>query len=487
MLLILLLLLPLATAGLPLLSKRYLPQVAVAGVVSSGGQFLIALLLAWKCLEQKSVAWGPGEFFRVDALSAVLLLVVTGVAWISNWFGVGYLHLARSEKSLDDASLRRYYLLVPLFIFSMMLSVTANNVGLMWVAVEATTITTAFLVGLQQSKSALEASWKYILLGSVGIALAFVGTVLGYFNFVQRVGQTEFALHWTVLSQVAGRLNGDVLKLAFVFLLIGYGTKAGLAPMHTWLPDAHAEAPSPISAMMSGSLLVVALHAIMRWKVVVDRCIGPEFTNQILQLVGALSVVMAALMLIRQGNYKRMLAYSSVEHLGLTCLGLGLGPLGILAALLHTLAHAAGKSMVFLLSGNLLHCYRSTRIASVHGLLRIMPVTGSFYGLGIMALLGLPPFGMFPSKLLLLQAGIATHHPWLIGLILSLIVIIFTFMSGYLIQMLSGPPPAEVHVPVSEAASAMPLALNLGLLVLLGLYIPEPLLRLLWLAVEIVQ
>jgi hydrogenase-4 component F len=487
MLLILLLLLPLATAVLPLSSRRYQPFVAWTGAVSSGAQFLIALLLARQCLDRNSVAWGPGDFFRVDALSALMLLVVTGVAWISNWFGVGYLQLARSEKSLDDAALRRYYLLVPLFIFSMLLSLTANNVGLMWVAVEATTITTALLVGLQQSKSALEASWKYILLGSVGIALAFVGTVLGYFNFVQRVGQTEYALHWTVLSQVAGQLNGDVLKLAFVFLLVGYGTKAGLAPMHTWLPDAHAEAPAPISAMMSGALLVVALHAIMRWKVVVDRCIGPDYTNQMLMLVGALSVVMAALLLIRQGNYKRMLAYSSVEHLGLTCLGLGLGPLGTLAALLHSLSHAAAKSMTFLLSGSLLHSYRSTRITSVRGLLRLMPVTGSCFALGMMALLGLPPFGMFPSKLILLQAGISTHHPWLVGLILALIVTIFAFMVGYLLQMLSGSPPAEAHARVSEAASVLPLTLNIGLLLMLGLYIPEPLLRLLWLAVEIMQ
>jgi hydrogenase-4 component F len=375
-------------------------------------------------------------------------------------------------------------MLTHLFGFTMLLAVTANNVGVMWVAVEATTITSAFLVGLHHSKASLEASWKYILIGSVGIALAFLGTVLGYFNFVQRVGPMEYALNWTVLSQVAGRLNGDVLRLCFVFIVIGYGTKAGLAPMYTWLPDAHSEAPAPISSIMSGSLLAVALYAILRWKMVVDARLGAEYSNRVLLLMGALSVAVAAVLLIRQSNYKRMLAYSSVEHMGLMCLGLGLGPLGTFAALLHMMSHAAGKSMMFLLSGSILHRYGSTRISSVHGLLRAMPWTGALFLLGGLALLGMPPFGIFVSEILLFRAGIISGHPWIVGLMAVLVVMIFISVLGHLNRLLYGSPAPGEMQGESDSPALFPLALNVAALVLLGLMIPDPVTRLLRQVVE---
>src|SRR5439155_9374898 len=185
---------------------------------------------------------------------------------------------------------RRYLMLAQAFVFTMILALVVNNVGVLWVAIEATTIATAFLVGLHRTRPALEASWKYILIGSVGIALAFIGTVLAYFNFVQRIGVRPYALHWTVLSRVAPGLDPDVIRLAFVFLLVGYGTKAGLAPMHTWLPDAHSEAPAPISAMMSGALLPVALYAVLRFKSVVDGCLGTLFTDLMLILTAVTTV-----------------------------------------------------------------------------------------------------------------------------------------------------------------------------------------------------
>jgi len=367
----------------------------------------------------------------------------------------------------------------------MLLALVANNVGVMWVAVEATTITSAFLVGLQRSKSSLEASWKYILIGSVGIALAFLGTVLGYFNFVQRVGHAEFALNWTVLSQVAGKLNGDVLRLCFVFILIGYGTKAGLAPMHTWLPDAHSEAPAPVSSMMSGSLLVVALYAILRWKIVVDARLGSAYSNRVLILMGTISVGVAAILMLRQASYKRMLAYSSVEHIGLMCVGFGLGPLGTFAALLHMINHAAGKSMLFLLSGSILTCYRSTRISSIRGLLRKMPWTGGLFLTGVLALLGLPPFGIFFSEILLFRAGIQGGRPWTVALLVFFILLIFVSFLGYANRMLYG-KELETRSGGKESFGALtPLVLNLAVLTLFGLMIPQPAVLLIRQAVEI--
>jgi hydrogenase-4 component F len=487
MLLILLLALPLSAAVPALLARHYYPALAAAAVWMAGLGFGLALVLARACISDGVVSVGPGEFLRADGLSAVLVLVITGVAFVSLWSGAGTLGRARDGGQLDGARVRHFYVLTNLFAFTMLLTVLANNVGVMWVALEATTIATAFLIGLQHSKAALEASWKYILIGSIGIALAFVGTVLGYFNFVQRVGQTDYALHWTVLARVAQHLDGDVLRLSFVFIVIGYGTKAGLAPMHTWLPDAHSEAPAPISAMMSGSLLAVALYAIARWKVVVDAGVGPDFSNRMLMLMGTLSVALAALLLIRQSSYKRMLAYSSVEHVGLICLGLGLGPLGTLAALLQMIGHAAGKSLLFLTSGRILETYGTTRIASVRGLLAVRPWTGGLFLLGGMALLGLPPFGLFVSELLLLRAGFRAGHPWLGGLLIVLLLVIFVFFLGHLNRMLYGLPPKQPERGEPHASGLWPLALNVAVLIVLGVVIPRPLLLLLQRAVEVLQ
>ncbi|HEU4401177.1 MAG TPA: hydrogenase 4 subunit F [Candidatus Polarisedimenticolia bacterium] len=488
MILPILLVLPLLAAAMALLRKPDHPLVARAGAALSGVTFALALVLARRCLTRGAVAFGPGAFLRADSLSAILTLIVSGVACVSIGSGVNALRHGTGENGpIDDALRRRYHVLTHLFVFTMLLAVLANNVGVMWVAVEATTITTAFLVGVRRSKAALEASWKYILIGSVGIALAFLGTVLGYFNFVQRVGQTPYALHWTVLKGVAAGLDGDVLRLAFVFILIGYGTKAGLAPMHTWLPDAHSEAPAPISAMMSGSLLAVALYAILRWKTVVDACVGHAFTDRMLLLIGTLTVTVAATLLIRQASYKRMLAYSSVEQMGLVCVGLAFGPAGTLAALMLMIGHAAGKSMAFLLSGNLLAAYGSTRIASVRGVLRVMPWSGGLFMIAILALMGLPPFGIFLSEMLLVRAGFLSGHPWATGLVLAMVVVIFVSLLAHLQRLPYGEPPHEVPRGEPDRSSLPPLALNLVVLLALGLVVPAPLLRLLGRAVEVVS
>jgi hydrogenase-4 component F len=487
MLLVVLLALPLVGALVAAPKRGYHSLVSWTSVAIGALEFGVCLELARECVHDKTVTFGLGAFLRVDALSAVVALVVSGVAWISLWFGAGYMKHARAQGHIDDAALRRYYALTHLFIFAMLLAVIANNVGVMWVAVEATTIATALLIGLQHSKSSLEASWKYILIGSVGIALAFVGTVLGYFNFVEHVGETPFALNWTVLSLVAAKLNGDVLRLCFVFILIGYGTKAGLAPMYTWLPDAHSEAPAPISSMMSGSLLVVALYAILRWKVVVDARLGPAYSNRMLILIGILSLAVAAVLLIRQASYKRMLAYSSVEHIGLMCLGFGLGATGALAALIQMLGHAAAKSMMFLLSGSILARCHSTRISSVRGLMRAMPWTGGLFLLGGLALLGVPPFGLFTSELLLLLAGFRQQHPWLMGLVLLLLLVIFISILRYMNRMLYGNPPERFAGGDLNRAGLVPLTLNVVALLLLGFGLPKQLMQLLSQAVEIVQ
>lgn len=450
---------------------------AALGVVS----FLAALRLAALVLDGWTPTWGPTDLFRVDALSALLAGCVAFVAALVGLLGPGF----GREEHYTPWQVRRFRVFASLFSFTMLAAVTANNVGVMWIAIEATTIASAVIVPLTVSKASVEASWKYILIGSVGIALAFVGTVLGYFDFVALVGQREYALNWTVLIAKAPVLHPPVIELAFVFILIGYGTKAGLAPMHTWLPDAHSEAPPALSAMMSGVLLAVALYAIVRWRAVVNAAVGPVFSNRLLIGLGLLSLGIAALSLVIQRQYKRLLAYSSIEHTGLMCLGLALGPLGVFASMLHLVNHTLAKSMMFFLSGRILHRYGSPEIGRVSGLLRVMPWTGGLFAAGMIALLGLPPFGMFLSKFTLVRAGFADGHGWLMAAVLALLAIAFVSLLGHLNRMLYGAAPPDVRLGEGGGWGLVPLAACAAALVVLGLVLPAPMTDLLERIVEI--
>jgi hydrogenase-4 component F len=447
------------------------------GLVAVAG----ALRLCAAVLAGEVPVAGPGGLLRADALSALLALCVSGVAALAAWLGPG-----AAPDGYDPAQARRFRVLGNLFAFTMLLAVTTDNVGVMWVAIEATTITSALLVPLHASRASVEASWKYVLIGSVGIALAFGGTVLAYFDFVTVAGRQTSALSWTVLREAAPSLHAPVLQLAFVFILIGYGTKAGLAPMHTWLPDAHSEAPAALSAMMSGVLLAVAVYAVARWQAVVRAALGPGFAEDLVALLGLLSLAIGALSLVGQRSYKRLLAYSSIEHTGLICVGLSLGPLGVFAAMLHLLNHSVAKSMMFLLAGRVLHRYRTAEIAGVSGLLRVMPGTGGLFAAGMLAVIGLPPFGMFVSEFALVRAGFAAGRPVVIGLVLALLAIGFVAVIAQLNRMLYGPVPAGVEVGERSRWVLVPLGGCAVALVVLGLTIPPPLGALLARIAEIV-
>jgi len=426
---------------------------------------------------------GLVEVLRADSLSALMMVCVSAVGTITLFLSPGLWR----EDHYTPVQLRRFQIFINLFIASMLLAVSANNVGVMWIAIEATTIFSAFIIPLNVTKTSVEASWKYILICSVGIALAFTGTVLAYFDFVTLSGQVENALNWTVLIQIAPNLHPEVMRLAFVFLLVGYGTKAGLAPMHTWLPDAHSEAPAPLSATMSGVLLAVAIYALLRWKVVIDATLGTGYTNNLLLSLGILSLFIAAFSMVLSKNYKRLLAYSSIEHTGLTCIGLALGPLGIFAALLHMINHSLAKSMLFLLTGRILHRYKSTDISAVSGLLKVMPITGSLFAAGILAIIGLPPFGIFVSEFALIRAGFEVGRPWLMGFVLTMLAIAFVVLLKVLNKMLYGKPLEGVQKGEADGWHISLLFLSVFILIILGLIIPEPLMMLLKQSVAIVS
>jgi len=472
---------PLLGALLAVAVKPYRQVVGWANALLSLLSIGAAVALWGHILAGDVLTSGPAEFLRADALSTLLALCVSVVGALAAWLGPGM----GGDDGYDGAQARRFRIFGNLFTFTMLFAVTSNNVGFMWIAIEATTITSAMLIPLHVTKASVEASWKYILIGSVGIALAFGGTVLGYFDFVNLAGHREGALNWTVLMASASRLHPQVIQLAFVFILIGYGTKAGLAPMHTWLPDAHSEAPAPLSAMMSGVLLAVALYAVIRWEAVVNAAVGTRFTDGLFITLGVLSLVIAAFSLVVQQNYKRMLAYSSIEHTGLMCVGLALGPLGTFAAMLHLLNHTLAKSMMFFLAGRVLHRYRTTEIGRVSGLLKVMPWTGGLFAAGVLAVVGLPPFGLFISEFALFRAGFAAGRPWLMGLVLALLAVAFVSMIGHLNRMLYGAPAPGVTVGEGNGWPLVPLGLCVVALVVLGLTLPAPLQVLLERIVEI--
>lgn len=467
-----------------ILVRPYRSMIGWSNAFASILAFGAALSFAGRVMTgAEAIAYGPGEFLRVDALSALLLVLVTSVATLTLFFSPG---LGR-ETRYNESQLRRYHIFINLFIASMLLAVSANNVAIMWVALEASTIFSALIIPLRLTKASIEASWKYILIGSVGIALAFAGTVLSYFDFVTLSGRVENALNWPVLLVTAPLLHPEVMRLSFVFILVGYGTKAGIAPMHTWKPDAYGESPSSLGALMSAALFAVAIYAVLRWKIVVDACVGGHFSDNVLLALGLLSIAIGSLSVVLVRNYKRMLAYSSVEHAGLICLGLGLGPLGVFAALLHLVNHTAAKSMMFFLVRGIEAKYNSPLIKDVRGMLRVMPWSGGLFAVGILALIGLPPFGLFISEIALFRAGFRMNHPWLMGIALALLGIAFVSFISQLNKMLYGPVPEGISVGEVDSPSwIMPLLIPLAVLVVLGLALPAPLVSLLNSIVEIV-
>jgi hydrogenase-4 component F len=416
-----------------------------------------------------------GGVLRADALTAVMLLVIGGVAVIATWAGVSYIEQELAAGHTDARGARLYGVLVPLFLAAMVLAVLARNLGVMWAAVEATTIVTAFLVGHRRSRASLEATWKYVMICSVGIAMAYLGTVLVYYASQQAGIAGHGSLDWTVLVGHAGQLDPGVMRLAVALLVLGFGTKAGLVPMHSWLPDAHSQAPAPVSALMSGVLLSVAVYALLRYRVIAVAAIDPRFVRTLLLVVALASLGFAASMLLGQRDYKRLLAYSSIEHMGFVVVGVAAGtPLAIAAVLLHILGHGLGKAVLFCGSGQILATEGTTEIARVRGLLTRQPVLAGTFALGLAALLGLPPFSLFVSELALARAATAAGLGWAVAVALVLLLVVFVAVASRTAGMLFGSTTATVvHEPLPQsragsAVAAAPLVTGLVVLAVLG-------------------
>jgi len=462
-----LLLVPLGAAiALALVGDRRLaPELNIFG---SAVTFAAALGLALQVYDRGSFMAG-GKFFFVDAFNIYLAVLTAFVSMTTAIFSRRYMRREREHGRVGHVGMRFYHAMFQLFIFAMLLCLLTNNVGILWIAMELATLSTVLLVSLYRTPTAIEAAWKYFILCGVGIAQALFGTVLLYFAAEKVLGEGGDALLWTNLSRVSGQLEPTVLSLAFVFLMVGYGTKVGLVPLHNWLPDAHSEGPTPISAVLSGLLLNIALYALVRCKALVDGATQTHHAGNIMMGFGLLSILVAAFSLLRQKDVKRMFSYSSIEHMGIATFAFGLGgPIATFGALLHMLMHSLAKSSIFFTVGHASQMHGTQEMSRIRGLFQGNPLVGWGFMLGVMAIVGLPPFGVFTSEFLILTATIKDAPAWAPFLLLGLAVA-FAALLRRVQPMVSGAPPPW-QVPVT--ASHVPVLLHLALVIAVGLYLP---------------
>ncbi|MCU0784465.1 MAG: hydrogenase 4 subunit F [Verrucomicrobia bacterium] len=453
---------------------------------------LTTLALGIALLQQvldRGVVTEWNEFLCADALSAWMVLLISTVSLATLLYAGRYFERDLAAKVVTPGRVREFFVLTPLFVAGMFLVVLANNIGVMWFAVEATALSSVLLVALYNRQTSLEAAWKYIILGSLGLALALFGTVFLYAAAVGPHASEKLPnFNWSHLITVAPKFDHGLIKLAFVFALIGYGTKAGLAPMHTWLPDAHSEAPSPTSAMLSGVSLKIALYALLRFHILTTACLGTGFSRHFLLGFGLFSMFLAPPFILVQKNLKRMLAYSSLEHIGLICTGIALNTsVTIFGALLHMGYHALTKPVLFFAAGNVHQTFHSLEFHVIGpGVVKVLPVTVLLMGLGTMAAIGLPPFGLFLSELTIISGGLAAQQTTVSVLILVALLASFCGILQQLTRILLG---ARKHDYTSDArrTDGVPaMVLLLGGLLLFSVWLPTPVLKLIHQAAGII-
>ncbi|WP_041194461.1 hydrogenase 4 subunit F [Candidatus Symbiobacter mobilis] len=445
--------------------RAYATQVNTAFGVCT---FLSACLLTLQVIGNgPQTVWGAQ--FYVDPLNVFLVALTSFVGWTTAIFSGPYMRVEQDHGKMNPKRMRLYHSMYQLFCFAMLLGLTTNNLGILWVAMEAATLTTVLLVSVYRTSESLEAAWKYFILCGVGIAQALFGTILLYMAAERVLGPQNATLLWTGLEAIKGQLDPTIVFLAFAFLLVGYGTKIGFVPLHNWLPDAHAQGPTPVSAVLSGLLLNVAMYAVLRCKVLTDGAIGTAMAGQLMMGFGLLSVVVAAFFLSRQKDVKRMFSYSSIEHMGLITFAFGMGgPAGNFAGLLHMTVHSLVKSAIFFTVGHAAQNARSQRMDEIRGLIQVHPSVGWGLILGTMAILGMPPFGVFASEFLILTTAMR-EHPWATPFLFIGLGVAFASILARILPMVFGQTDRK---PLPHPPSLMPVFVHLALALLLGLYIP---------------
>jgi hydrogenase-4 component F len=439
-------------------------------------ELIVTWVLTWKVMVEGIVEYGfVGKLFYLDALSIILLNLVVIISMLTSIYNIGHLNYEKENGEIGANRIRLFYMLLYGFIFTMVFTLTVNNMGLMWIAVEAITLASTFLVGFHNDKKAVEAAWKYVIICSVGIAIAMLGIVFLHISSLG-INNGVGILDWTTLYDNADKLNGPVLRFAFIFILIGFGTKAGLAPMHTWLPDAHSQAPSSVSALLSGVLLNTSLYPIIRAVSIVNKNMDSSaFTGRLLIGIGLISLAAAAIFIITQKDYKRLLAYSSIEHIGIITIVMGLfTPAAVFAGLFHMINHSFTKSMLFITSGNILQKYGTREIVKVQSLIKVLPISGTVFLIGLFAIGGTPPFSIFASEFSILISIFANQNFVLGVTIIALLTLVFVGIVSTLFRMFySGENEESVTLGETNKYGVAVIVILLIIISITGFYMPE--------------
>lgn len=467
---ILLLLPPIVGAGLVTILRKK-RAIGIITICASALIMIQVFFLVSKIIDEKTVT-AFGDAFYIDSLSAVILLSISVVGFVAALYSKNYMGRQYDNGTIDDKHIVRYYQGFNVFLLTMLIVPITNNLGIMWVMVEATTLVSVLLIMLYFKENAIEAAWKYLIIATVGLSFALIGTVFFYYANIN-ADASEDAMNWTGMVGNSKLFDPNLVKIAFVFILVGFGTKAGLAPMHTWLPDAHSEAPTPVSAVLSGVLLNCAFYGIIRFHIVSSSAIGPEFSNQLLIILAVVSIAIAAASIYFQKDMKRMLAYSSVEHMGLISLGVGFGGLlGIYGAILHIINHAIAKPLMFFASGTISQKYETKAMSKIKGIIKVMPVTGILFLIGGLALVGMPPFNVFLSEFLILSSGFESGQFIATSLVILFLIVTFAVFLRHLIKMIFGNPSSEMKKDDMGKLAIIPMAILASLALILGIYMP---------------
>ena len=470
-------LVPTVTAVL-MLTTRDRRILSAIDVTSSAVLVALALVLAREVASGGPRALG---FLRVDDLGLVFLVLLVVLTLAVSIYTVGWLEQAVSVGNMKAESLRSYFALVHAFVATMVVTILADNLGVLWIAMEGTTITSAVLIGYHGHHHGLEAAWKYIIVTTIGISFGLFGTVLVYAAAAD-VQAGMSAMSWSAIMDIAPRLDPGIVRIGFIFVMVGYGTKAGLAPMHLWLPDAHSQAPTPVSALLSGILIKCALLGVIRFQTIAAAACGPEFPAGVLVIFGLTSVVVATPFILVQHDIKRLLGYHSVEHVGIVALGLGFGgPVGTYGALLHVVNHGVTKALAFFAAGTAIARYGSRDMRVIRGLLGVAPIGATLLMLAALSLAGVPPFSIFVSELMVLRAGIGDGHWVAIAVFLAMVVVIFAGLLHHAGSMAFGETTAAAGREREAWFPILAMVLLAAIMILLGLTIPasidEPLRR----------
>jgi len=446
----------------------------ICNTIFSAINFILAFGLAVLFVQHGSLLPADQSFY-IDALNLILILLATFLATTCAYFSQKYMWQSLQLGVIGKRRLRLYHVLYQLFMFMLLLALSTNNIGILWVAMEGATLATVLLVSLYRTPKAIEAAWKYFILCIVAIALALFGTILIYASALKLSSSSNYAMLWSVLHREANFLNVPMIKLAFVFLIVGYGTKMGLVPLHNWLPDAYTESPAPVTALLSGLLSTVSCYALLRFKMLVDLTIGNHLAGNIMMAFGLLSFLVAGLLMHRQRDIKRLFSYSSIGHMGLMTFAFGIGtPLATFAALFYLVTHALTKSAIFVVVGNVTRFSSTHKLDNIRGLIQAEPQIGWMLLFSSIAIIGLPPFGIFISELMLLIST-AQNSLWLAGITLFGLIVALAGIMRHIHLAVFGHASSYVKSQIN----LLPAYLQLGLVLILGLYLPTNLANLL--------